>query len=140
MRELARNITRRIGNTVCTLTPEGIVVRRFRRKRATGERLIGWAEMLAMSGADPLPTRDEAFLYELPPDWLPEAGDPVYLNRDRTGLTRGTVVHVIPAVPEVQFLVRMPRGGEQLFERRDLRPAPKKTPRQKDAGQQQLLP
>lgn len=133
MRELTKPVTRRIGNFVVTLCEYGVSIRRYRHAK-DGAAKITFRQLIDLAGADPLPKRAVAFDYAVQPGWMPKAGDDVFLNPSKTGLARGTVISVIPAVPEPCFLVRMARGRTKIFERCDLRPAPKRKHREKLNG------
>ena len=137
MRELTRSITRRLGKFVVTLCEYGVSVRRYRHAKDKAVK-VAWKQLIDLVGADPLPKRGEAFNYAVQPGWMPKAGDDVFLNPSKTGLAHGTVIIVIPAVPEPCFLVRVARGKTKIFERLDLRPAPKRKHREKLNGR--LLP
>lgn len=137
MRNLTRPITRKIGKFVVTLCESGVKIRRYRHS-TTHTHDVSFQQLIDLLGADPPPKRSVAFDLPVKPGWLPKAGDDVYLNRDKTGLARGTVISVINAVPEPCFLVRVARGRTKIFERCDLRPAPKRKHREKQNGS--LLP
>jgi hypothetical protein len=134
MRELKRNITRRIGTAVVSLTADGLVVRRFRGRHAS-EKLIPYAALMDMLGADFANNRNEAFKRPRPKGWQPRGGDAVYIRRQAHSRARGVVVSTIPAVPDPMYSVLMAGGKASIFDINDLRPAPttvKKSSRQTD--------
>lgn len=133
MRQLTRNITRRIGKAVLTLTPEGLVVRRFRGRHAS-EKLIPYDALMDLLGADFAVNRHEAFKRPRPAGWQPKGGDTVYISKDASSRARGVVVSTIPAVPDPMYCVLMNGGKTSVFGLNELRPARavKKNRRQRD--------
>lgn len=129
MRELKRPITRRIGQVVVTLTADGILVRRFRRREAATSKVIGYATLLSQRGADPCKSRADAFSGYAPEGWQPKPGDSVWISYGKAGrASRGVVLSVISSVPNTLYSVAF-KGWEKrgcLFEIGDLRPAPAK--------------
>lgn len=54
MRELTRTITRRLGNLVVTITPEGITLRGYRRRSAKRRKRVTWQQIATLADASDL--------------------------------------------------------------------------------------
>jgi len=120
MVNLTRPVTRRIGKLVVTITPEGLILRRYRCRRA---KTIVWAELGAST--NPPRTAAEAFIRRLPRGWVPNLAEPVYFRNkhgDNQHLGHGVICGILAAVPDPIFQVRSARKRVRQFLLHDLRP------------------
>lgn len=112
-------VRRRLGDLVITLSAEGVALRRPGCRRTA---LVPVEELEAVLRrklrCEPTRTRDRAFAEDLPPWWIPQLGDEVFL---RTGSpVKGRVVFCRPDLPETVVRVRR-RGREDWHNLSDLR-------------------
>jgi hypothetical protein len=139
---LQKTLTRRIGDLVVSIGPEGLRVRLPRRRRST---MVTWQWLL-----ERLPvvadSRREAFLAPLPPGWRPQAGDWVWvrpiLGTMARQVSRGQVRAVLPGMGEEMIRVRLryARGNADCdFALSNVRPAPGPPHRSGDPGPQPLI-
>jgi len=145
MRHLTRTITRRIENMVVSISPEGIFVRRFRRRAKQHGKQVGWNDLWHLAGADKSLNREEAFAKPLPVGWMPQCGEWVWIappsaggRKKLTRCKRGVIVCVLPSVPSMSFVVRCGKS-EVTFRHDELRPSPSRQVKRKTGGQKELL-
>lgn len=122
MRGITRTIKRRVGDFVLELGSDGVRMRRFGCAK-DGAQQASFPELAKLLGVQSAKNRVESFDHPVGA-WQPAAGDPVWLDPNVTGYSRGVVISILPAAPEPMFLVRMARGKTRAFERKNLRPAP----------------
>jgi hypothetical protein len=137
MRLLTRTITRRIENLVVSLTPEGIVLRKFRKRAKQNAKLVTWADLALAAGANIRTTRQDAFQYAPMAGWVPKPLDQVYLHRKHKA-ARGVVIHIHPALPEPLVTVEVRSGTSRLVPLSELRPAPVHLVQKRTGGQKEF--
>ncbi len=138
MRHLKKTITRRIDNLVVSLTPEGIVLRKFRKRAKQNAKLVTWDDLAQAAGANLRSSRREAFLAPPMPGWIPKPLEPVYLDWRHHKPSRGVVIHVHPALPEPMLTVELKSGKSRLVPLSDLRPAPHRDVKKSTGGQKEF--
>ena len=116
---LTKPVRRRIGELVVTLQADGLLVRRFRKRRAVR---IPW-EILDDLLATPR-CRQAAFQRPAPRGWCPRPGERVFVRPIAGTLCRcvssGLVVAVITAVPQPIVKVRLRHNYNTTYEQLDL--------------------
>ena len=137
MRQLTRTITRRVENLVVSLTPEGIVLRKFRKRAKQNAKLVTWADLTLAAGANIRTRRADAFMYEPMAGWCPKPLEPVYLHPRVHRAARGVVIHVHPCLPEPLIGVEV-KGKTRLVPLSDLRPAPHRDVKKSTGGQKEF--
>ncbi len=137
MRQLTRTITRRIAGIVVSMTPEGLIIRGFRKRAKQNAKLLTWTDILLASGANIRSSRLDAFRYEPSTAWVPKPLDDVYLHPKHRA-ARGVVVHIHPELPEPFITVELKSGKPRLVPLSDLRPAPHRDVKKTTGGQKEF--
>ena len=137
MRHLTRTITRRIAGIVVSMTPEGLVIRGFRKRAKQNAKLVTWDDLALAAGAHISSNRGKAFEYLPMPGWVPKPLEDVYLHRKHRS-ARGTVIHIHPALPEPFIAVELKSGKTRLVPLSDLRPAPHRDVKKSTGGQKEF--
>ena len=138
MRQLTRTITRRIDNLVVSLTPEGIVLRKFRKRAKQNAKLVTWDDLAMAAGAHIRASRLDAFDYQPMAGWCPKPLDPVYLHPRKHRPACGVVIHVHPELPEPIVTVELKSGKTRLVKLSELRPAPHRDVKKSTGGQKEF--
>lgn len=90
--KLTKPVSRRVGDTIITITQDGIEVRQHNARRS-GKVSLEQLQDLASRPKN----RKEAFAYAAPSGWVPGIGDTVYVREGRPA--KQVVKAIIPAVP-----------------------------------------